>query len=53
MASCGSTVSAASPTSGSEELLDVITGVPHAIASSTGRPKPSRSEGSTRHAAPA
>ncbi len=40
--SCGSTSSAASPaTSGSDETLDVSTGAPAAIASSTGSPKPS------------
>ena len=46
-------MAASPPTSGSEELLEVITGVPQAMASSTGKPKPSRSEGSTRQAAPA
>ena len=38
----GFTSMAASPTtSGSELTLDVTTGVPHAMASSGGRPKPS------------
>src|SRR5690606_11352376 len=42
----GSTSSAASPaTSGSDDVSDVITGAPQAMASSTGRPKPSYSEG--------
>ena len=44
--SVGSTSSPASPaTSGREEVLDVITGVPQAIASSTGSPNPSYCEG--------
>jgi hypothetical protein len=34
-------------TSGIEETLEVITGVPQAIASRTGKPKPSQSEGKT------
>ena len=38
----GSMSSAASPTtSGSDDTFDVMTGVPAAIASSGGRPKPS------------
>ena len=38
----GFTITAASPTtSGSELTLAVTTGVPHAIASSGGKPKPS------------
>ena len=45
---------AASPTtSGSEVALDVITGVPNAIASSGGSPNPSPSEGNTNTSAPA
>ena len=46
--SSGSKSSAASPaTSGSEEAFEHATGTPRAIASSTGRPKPSYSEGNT------
>src|SRR5439155_7246008 len=44
----GSTSTAASPaTSGSDERSEVTTGHPHAIASSTGRPKPSNRDGYT------
>ena len=40
--SVGSTSTAASPTtSGSDDTFEVTTGVPQAIASSGGRPKPS------------
>ncbi len=40
--SLGSISKAAPPaTSGSEEVLDVITGAPSVMASNTGRPKPS------------
>ncbi len=46
--SSGSTRTAASPTtSGSDEVFDVITGVPQAMASSAVRPKPSWSDGSS------
>ena len=39
----------ASPTtSGKEEIFEVITGVPQAIASKTGKPKPSHKEGNTK-----
>ena len=40
-------IAASSTTSGSELTLDVITGVPDAIASSGGNPKPSYSDGKT------
>ena len=36
---------ASPPTSTSEETFDVSTGVPHAIASTTGRPNPSTRDG--------
>ena len=50
--SSGSTSSAASPaTSGSAERFDVTTGTPAAIASSTGMPKPSSSDGKAKIAA--
>ncbi len=46
--SSGSTRTAASPpTSGREDAVVVITGEPHRMASSTGRPKPSYREGWT------
>ena len=46
--SSGSNSSAASPaTSGSDERSEQATGTPRAIASRTGRPKPSESEGKT------
>src|SRR5438034_710472 len=49
----GLTSTAASPaTSFIEELFDVITGVPHDIASTIGMPKPSSSEGYTNATAP-
>ena len=49
----GSTNIAASPaTSGSEVVLEVITGVPHAIDSTTGKPKPSYRDGNTSAKAP-
>jgi glycosyltransferase involved in cell wall biosynthesis len=52
--SCGSNSSAASPaTSGSEETFEHATGTPRAIASSTGSPKPSYSEGNTNACASA
>ena len=52
--SCGSTSSAASPAvSGSAETFDVRTGVPQAIASRTGSPNPSYSDGYTSASAPA
>jgi len=39
---CGSTITAASPTTSGREAARVVkTGVPHAIASSGGIPKPS------------
>ena len=38
--------------SGIEAVAVATTGVPEAIASSTGRPKPSYRDGKTRHAAP-
>src|SRR5207245_11205864 len=47
--SSGSTRMAARPaTSGSAERLDVTTGVPAAMASSTGMPKPSSREGKAK-----
>ena len=47
--SSGSTSSAASPaTSGSAERLEVTIGTPAAIASSSGMPKPSSSEGNAK-----
>ena len=50
--SAGSIKSAASPaTSGSAETFEQITGVPQAIASSTGRPKPSNRLGKTKTSA--
>ena len=50
--SWGSNISAASPaTSGSDEEFEQATGTPRLIASSTGRPKPSWSEGSTKQVA--
>jgi hypothetical protein len=46
------TTSPASPiTSGSDELSAEITGVPQAIASSSGRPKPSYHDGKAKRAA--
>ncbi|MNG37123.1 hypothetical protein D3C84_1243740 [compost metagenome] len=52
--SSGSMYKPASPaTSGNAELRLRITGVPLAIASSTGRPKPSYSEGNSNRRAPA
>lgn len=43
-----STSTPASPTtSGSDELLPVMTGAPQAIASSGGMPKPSNNDGNT------
>src|SRR5262252_3177892 len=51
--SVGSMVTAASPTtSGSAELFDAMVGVPNAIASSGGSPKPSSSDGYTKTSAP-
>ena len=48
----GSTSRAPSPTtSGSDEMREVTTGVPQAMASSGGRPKPSYSEGKANTAA--
>src|SRR3972149_835352 len=48
----GSTYRAASPaTSGRGPVRAVRTGVPHAIASSTGRPNPSQREGKGKRAA--
>jgi len=45
----GSTSSAPSPTtSGSDEMREVTTGVPQAMASSGGRPKPSYNEGKAK-----
>src|SRR5258708_3320194 len=52
--SVGSTRSAASPrTSGKQEAFEATTGVPDAIASSGGKPKPSYSEGYTQTSADA
>src|SRR6266850_2115191 len=49
----GSTSSAAPPaTSFSDELFEVMTGAPQAIASTIGNPKPSRSDGYTNAVAP-
>ena len=49
----GSISTPASPTtSGSAETLDVITGAPQAIASSTGIPNPSYSDGNRNAVAP-
>ena len=48
----GFTITAASPTtSGNELTFEVTTGVPHAIASSGGRPKPSYNEGNANSSA--
>ena len=50
--SYGLTNPAASPTtSGSEETLDVRTGVPRAIASSGGKPNPSYTDGNAKASA--
>src|SRR5215470_5151407 len=52
LTSYGSTRTAASPaTSGRDDTLDVTTGVPLAMASSGGSPKPSYSDGKTNTAA--
>ena len=49
----GSKVRAALPTtSGSEPVFEQITGVPHAMASSGGSPKPSNSDGYANAVAP-
>ena len=49
----GFTINPFSPTiSGSEDLLDTITGVPHFIDSSGGSPNPSYFEGKTKTSAP-
>ena len=44
-------MAASAATSGMDDVSDVITGVPHDIASKIGKPKPSYKEGNSRQSA--